>query len=113
MTNKKWGRIGDSPIIGAGTWADNRTCGVSATGHGEYFIRWGVAQDIAALMEYRGMDVLSAASEVVEQKLVEAGGNGGVICLDARGRVAMVTNTSGMFRAYGNSDGERMTAIFK
>jgi beta-aspartyl-peptidase (threonine type) len=113
MTNKKYGRIGDSPIIGAGTYANNNTCGVSATGHGEYFIRWTVAHDISALMEYRGLDVESAAREVVENKLVKAGGSGGVICLDRYGRAAMVTNTTGMFRAYGNSDGDRIVAIFK
>jgi len=113
MTNKKYGRIGDSPIIGAGTWADNRTCGVSGTGHGEYFIRWSVAHDISALMEYQGLDVEAAARRVVEEKLVEAGGSGGVICLDAYGRPAMITNTSGMFRAYGNSAGTEIVAIFK
>lgn len=113
MTNKKYGRIGDAPIIGAGTYANNNTCGVSATGHGEFFIRWAVAHDISALMEYRGMDVESAAREVVENKLVKAGGSGGVICLDRFGRAAMITNTSGMFRAYGNSDGDHIVAIFK
>lgn len=113
MTNKKFGRIGDSPVIGAGTYANNLTCGVSATGHGEYFIRWAVAHDISALMEYRGLDVESAAREVIEKKLADAGGNGGVICLDRFGRPAMVTNTSGMFRAYANSKGDRTVAIFK
>jgi beta-aspartyl-peptidase (threonine type) len=113
MTNKKHGRVGDSPIIGAGTYANNRTCGVSGTGQGEFFMRWAVAHDISALMEYRGMGVEEAAMEVVEKKLVEAGGEGGVICLDRFGRPAMVTNTSGMFRAYGNSEGERFVAIFK
>jgi beta-aspartyl-peptidase (threonine type) len=113
MTNKKYGRIGDAPIIGAGTYANNATCGVSATGHGEYFIRWTVAHQISVLMEYRGYDVEQAAREVVEKTLVEVGGEGGVICLDKYGRPAMVTNTSGMFRAYGNSKGERMVAIFK
>lgn len=113
MTNKKYGRIGDSPVIGAGTYANNKTCGVSATGHGEYFIRWAVAYDISALMEYRGLDVQSAAEEVVMNKLVKAGGDGGVICLDHQGRAAMVTNTSGMFRAYGNSEGEKEVAIFR
>jgi beta-aspartyl-peptidase (threonine type) len=113
MTNKKHGRIGDSPIIGAGTYANNRTCGVSGTGHGEYFIRWEVAYDISALMEYRGMGVEEAAREVIGKKLAEAGGEGGVICLDRFGRAAMVTNTTGMFRAYGNSDGERIVAIFR
>jgi len=113
MSNKKYGRIGDSPVIGAGTYANNSTCGVSATGHGEYFIRWAVAHDISALMEYMGYDVETAAKEVVEKKLVEVGGSGGVICLDSYGRAAMITNTSGMFRAYGNSDGDRTVAIFK
>jgi beta-aspartyl-peptidase (threonine type) len=113
MTNKRYGRIGDSSIIGAGTYANNKTCGVSATGHGEYFIRWTVAHDISALMQYRGMDVEAAAREVVENKLVKAGGSGGVICLDRYGRAAMVTNTTGMLRAYGNSEGERIVAIFR
>ena len=111
-TNKKYGRVGDSPIIGAGTYANNTTCGVSATGHGEYFIRWCVAHDISVLMEYRGLDVKTAAEEVVMGKLVEAGGTGGVVCLDSYGNPAMVHNTRGMFRAYGNSDGERLVAIF-
>ncbi len=113
MTNKKYGRIGDAPIIGAGTYANNATCGVSATGHGEYFIRWTVAHQISVLMQYKGYDVVSAAKEVVEKTLVEVGGDGGVICLDSFGRPAMITNTSGMFRAYGNSEGERFVAIFK
>lgn len=113
MTNKKYGRIGDSPIIGAGTYANNATCGVSGTGHGEYFIRWTVAHQISVLMEYKGYDVEQAAREVVEGTLFEVGGEGGVICLDRFGRPAMVTNTTGMFRAYGNSEGERMVAIFK
>ena len=113
MTNKKYGRIGDSPIIGAGTYANNATCGVSATGHGEYFIRWTVAHQVSVLMQYRGYGVEEAAREVIEKTLVKAGGDGGVICLDRFGRPAMVTNTSGMFRAYGNSEGEHMVAIFK
>lgn len=113
ITNKRYGRIGDSPIVGAGTYANNHTCGVSATGEGEYFIRWTVAHDISALMEYQGMDVEQAARLVVEEKLMEAGGEGGVICLDKFGRAAMVTNTSGMYRAYGNSEGDRIVAIFK
>lgn len=113
MTGKKYGRIGDSPIIGAGTYANNATCGVSASGHGEFFIRYTVAHDISALMEYKGLDVTSAAREVVEKKLFEVGGSGGVICLDNHGRVAMVTNTEGMFRAYGNSEEDRVLAIFK
>ncbi len=113
MTNKKYGRIGDSPIIGAGTYANNATCGVSATGHGEFFIRWTVAHQISVLMEFKGLDVETAAREVVQKQLVEVGGSGGVICLDKYGRPAMITNTSGMFRAYGNSEGEQIVAIFK
>lgn len=112
-SNKKPGRIGDSPIIGAGTYANNTTCGVSSTGHGEYFIRWTVAHQISVLMEYKGYDVETAAKEVIEKQLVKAGGSGGVVCLDKYGRAAMVTNTTSMFRAYGNSEGERLVAIFK
>jgi len=113
MTNKRYGRIGDSPIIGAGTYANNATCGVSGTGHGEYFIRWTVAHQISVLMEYKGYSVEQAADEVINKTLVEVGGEGGVICLDRYGRPAMVTNTNGMFRAYGNSEGEHLVAIFK
>ena len=111
MRNKTPGRIGDSPVIGAGTYANNKTCGVSATGHGEFFIRWAVAHDISALMEYKGVDVETAARTVVMEKLVEVGGDGGVICLDPYGRAAMIFNTTGMFRAYGNSKGEKQIAI--
>lgn len=113
MTNKKYGRVGDSPIIGAGTYANNRTCGVSATGHGEYFIRYAVAHDISALMEYNEFTIAEAAEEVILKKLVKAGGDGGVVCLDKYGHPAMVFNTNGMFRAYGNSDGYIYKAIFK
>ena len=112
MSNKKYGRIGDSPIIGAGTYASNRTCGVSATGEGEFFIRLAIAHDISALMEYEGMGMEEAARLVIRQKLQEAGGTGGVVCLDRYGNPAMVFNTDGMFRAYGNSGGERVVAIF-
>lgn len=112
MTNKRYGRIGDSPVIGAGTYANNATCGVSGTGHGEYFIRLNVAHDISALMEYRGMSVEAAAEEVIMVKLAGAGGTGGVVCLDRFGHPAMITNTSGMFRAYGNSKGVRTIGIF-
>jgi beta-aspartyl-peptidase (threonine type) len=112
MTNKRYGRIGDSPVIGAGTYANNQTCGVSCTGHGEYFIRYAVAHDISALMEYKGLTVDEAAREVVMDKLVKAGGEGGVVCLDHLGRPAMIFNTTGMFRAYTNSEGEREVAMF-
>lgn len=113
MTNKKFGRIGDSPIIGAGTYANNATCGISATGHGEYFIRYSVAHDISALMEYKELTIEEAATLVVMEKLVAAGGDGGVVGLDQYGNPAMVFNTSGMFRAYGNSEGVRDVKMFK
>jgi beta-aspartyl-peptidase (threonine type) len=112
MTNKKFGRIGDSPIIGAGNYANNSSCAVSGTGHGEYFIRYTVGHDISALMEYRGLTVEEAAREVVQKKLESAGGKGGVICVDKHGNIAMEYNTSGMLRAWGNSKGERNIVIF-
>jgi beta-aspartyl-peptidase (threonine type) len=98
MTNKKYGRIGDSPVIGAGTYADNVTCAVSCTGEGEYFIRSVVAYDIAAMVKYLHLDVEEAAHEVVNGQLKEMGGSGGVICLDRQGNYAMVFNTEGMYR---------------
>jgi len=113
MTNKRYGRIGDSPIVGGGTYANNLTCAVSATGHGEYFIRYTVAHDISALMEYKNLTVNEAARKVIFEKLLPAGGYGGVICLDHNGNYAMEFNTAGMFRAFGNSDGEKIVKIFK
>ncbi len=110
MTNKKYGRIGDVPIIGAGTYANNSTCAVSATGHGEYFIRWTVAHDISALMEYGGMSLEEAAAHVVKDKLVKAGGTGGVISVDRYGNIAMPFNTEGMFRGFADSEGS--TGVF-
>ena len=98
MTNKRWGRVGDSPIIGAGTYANNQTCAVSSTGHGEFFIRYVVAYDIAALLEYGGKTLKEASEYVVNQKLKEKGGRGGVIALDAKGNYAMPFNTEGMYR---------------
>ncbi len=112
MTNKRWGRIGDSPIIGAGTYADDATCGVSATGHGEYFIRLGVARDIAARMAYLGEDVDTAASHVIGTTLSEAGGTGGVIALDAQGRASMPFNTEGMYRGTITRSGVVTTLIY-
>jgi len=106
MSNKMFGRVGDSPIIGAGTYADNDACAVSATGHGEYFIRYAVAHDIAALMKYKQMPVEAAAAEVVLGKLKTAGGEGGVIVLDRQGRLAMTFNTEGMYRGYVARDGK-------
>ena len=100
MTNKKFNRIGDSPIIGAGTYADNNTCGVSCTGHGEFFIRYSVAYDVAARMEYKGESVNEAAEYVINTKLLEAKGSGGLIALDAYGNISMPFNTPGMYRGY-------------
>ena len=113
MTNKKYGRIGDSPIIGAGTYANNNTCAVSATGHGEFFIRYTVAHDISALMEYKNMNLEDAANIVINNKLVNAGGTGGIIAVDKNGKVSMTFNTNMMFRAYAKSTGEKEVAIFK
>ena len=112
MMNKKFGRIGDSPIIGAGTWADNHTCAVSCTGHGEYFIRLTVARDIAAHMEYKNQ-ILKDAGNAVLEKLTQAGGTGGFIAIDKSGNIIMPFNTSGMFRGYVKSDGEKEIAIFR
>jgi L-asparaginase / beta-aspartyl-peptidase len=113
MTNKRYNRIGDSPIIGAGTYANNSTCAVSGTGHGEYFIRWTVAHDISALMEYKGLTLREASELVVNDKLVKAGGSGGVICLDKAGNVSMPFNSSGMFRGFATSDGKEGIFIYK
>lgn len=113
MSNKKYGRVGDSPIIGAGTYANNNTCGVSATGWGEYFIRLGVARDISALMEYRAMTVQAAADAVIKQKLQKLGGDGGVIVMDKFGNMAISFNTEGMFRAYIGPDGKPVVDIYK
>jgi beta-aspartyl-peptidase (threonine type) len=113
MTNKKYGRIGDSPIIGAGTYANNKTCGVSCTGHGEYFIRAVAAHDVSALMEYKGYTVEKAANEVVNKKLKEMGGEGGLIAMDAQGNITMPFNTAGMYRAYKKSDGKKEILIYK
>jgi len=105
MTNKQYGRIGDSPIIGAGTYAANDSCAVSGTGHGEFFIRWTVAYDIAALVKYRGMTVQQAGDEVVNKKLKQAGGEGGVIVLDRNGNFATPFNSEGMYRGWIGADG--------
>jgi beta-aspartyl-peptidase (threonine type) len=112
MTNKRWGRVGDSPVIGAGTWADER-CGVSGTGWGEFYIRNAVAHDICARVAYRG-DALGIAAEEVVNKVVPAnGGDGGAIALDREGNIAMPFNTTGMYRAWISPDGSRGTAIFR
>ena len=113
MTNKRFGRVGDAPIIGAGTYASNATCAVSATGHGEYFIRSVVGYDISALMEYKGYSVQKASDEVVMKKLVQRGGEGGVIALDRNGNVAMPFNSEGMYRGYIRADGKMEVKIYK
>jgi len=113
MTNKRWGRIGDAPIIGAGTYANNASCAVSATGHGEYFIRSVVAYDVCALMEYKGYSLDQAAREVVKGKLVERGGEGGIIAVDRAGNVALEFNSPGMFRGMRDSAGKREIAIYE
>ncbi len=112
MTNKRWGRVGDSPVIGAGTWADDR-CGVSGTGWGEFYIRNAVAHDICARVAYRGDALAAAADEVVNRIVPAAGGDGGAIALDRDGNIAMPFNTSGMYRAWIRPDGSRGTAIFR
>jgi beta-aspartyl-peptidase (threonine type) len=113
MTNKKYGRVGDAPIIGAGTYAENESCAVSATGHGEFFIRWTVAHDIAALVKYRGMSVKTAAEEVIHKKLAPVKGEGGVIVLDAKGNFATPFNSEGMYRGWIGADGEPHVEIYK
>ena len=112
MTNKQWGRVGDSPLIGAGTWADDR-CAVSGTGWGEFYIRNAVAHDICARVAYRGDTLQAAADEVIWRRVGELGGDGGAIALDRDGHIAMPFNTSGMYRAWIGVDGDRGAAIFR
>jgi len=112
MTGKRWGRIGDSPVIGAGTYADNRSCAVSATGHGEYFIRHTVARDICARMQFGGMTLEEASSAVIMEELVAAAGEGGIVAVDAAGEVALVFNTPGMYRASIDAMGRKVVGIY-
>ncbi|MCG9971100.1 isoaspartyl peptidase/L-asparaginase family protein [Christiangramia crocea] len=112
MSNKKYNRIGDSPIIGAGTYANNKTCAVSSTGWGEYFIRGVVAYDISAIMEYKGLSLQDATHEVIQKKLPELGGDGGIIAIDHEGNVSMEFNTAGMYRATMNKNGELKIGIY-
>ena len=112
-TNKRCGRIGDSPIIGAGTYAENESVAVSCTGTGEYFIRWTVAHDIAALYKYRGLSVPQAGDEVIHKKLEPVGGDGGAIILDSKGNFAMPFNTEGMYRGWIGADGVPHVLIYK
>lgn len=113
MTNKKWGRVGDSPMIGAGNYANNKTCAVSCTGSGEFFIRGVVAYDVSCLMEYKGWSLEKAASEVIHKRILELNGDGGLIAVDAKGNIAMPFNTEGMYRGSKTSDGEICIAIYK
>ncbi len=112
MTNKMVGRVGDTPIIGAGTYANNNTCAVSATGHGEFFICYTVSHDISALMEYKGLSLHDACNEVIFNKLAPVQGTGGVIAVDKNGDFEMMFNTPGMYRAYVTSEGKREVMIF-
>lgn len=113
MMMKKFGRVGDAPIIGAGTYANNNTCAVSATGHGEYFIRLGVAKDISAIMEYKNYPLEQAANEVINSKLTKLGGTGGVIAIDKSGNIAMPFNTDGMYRGYYLNGASPVVKIYK
>lgn len=113
MTNKKHGRVGDTPIIGAGTYANNQTCAVSCTGHGEFFIRSVVAYDISCLIEYKGFSLKEACNLVVKDKLVKIGGEGGLIALDARGNIELCFNSEGMYRASKKSDEDVYLGIYK
>lgn len=112
MTNKKYGRIGDSPLIGSGTYANNKTCAISCTGHGEVFIRAVAAYDVSALMEYKGLSLSEACDEVVLHKLMEMDGEGGLISVDKQGNFAMVFNSAGMYRGVKSSDGTNNVCIY-
>lgn len=113
MTNKRWGRIGDAPIIGSGTYANNKTCGVSSTGWGEYFIRSQVAYDISAQMEYQKKSLKEATANVIQNKLTKLGGTGGVVALDKNGNMSFEFNTAGMYRASMNAKGDLVVKIYK
>ncbi|WP_299122093.1 isoaspartyl peptidase/L-asparaginase [uncultured Winogradskyella sp.] len=113
MTNKKWGRVGDSPMIGAGNYANNKTCAVSCTGSGEFFIRGVVAYDVSCLMEYKGLSLEEASNEVINKRILEIKGDGGLIAVDANGNIAMPFNTEGMYRASKSSNGIETISIYK
>jgi L-asparaginase / beta-aspartyl-peptidase len=113
MTNKRYSRVGDTPLIGAGTWADNNTCAVSCTGHGEYFIRWVVAYDVACQMEYQGVPLPQACHHVIQEKLKNAGGEGGLIAIDREGRIVLEFNSDGMYRGARDSSGYDFTGIYR
>ena len=111
-TNKRWGRVGDSPLIGAGNYADNASCAVSATGSGEYFIRTVLGHEISSLMKYRGLSAEEAAREAVHGTLKRIGGEGGVIVVDREGNIALEFNSEGMFRGARDSKGRRDILIY-
>ena len=113
MTNKKWGRIGDSPIIGAGTYANNNTCGISSTGSGEYFIRTVAAYQVSSLLENNDYDLKKAMSKVIHQKIGGIGGDGGMIGIDKNSNIVMDFNTAGMYRAYINKKGQKQILLYK
>ncbi|MDZ4824644.1 MAG: isoaspartyl peptidase/L-asparaginase [Flavobacteriales bacterium] len=113
MTNKQWGRIGDTPIIGAGTYANNKTCAVSCTGHGEFFIRAVVAYDVSCLMEYGGMSLQEASQLVINEKLVKLGGEGGFIAIDASGNICLPFNSEGMYRGWRRAGEMGEARIYK
>jgi beta-aspartyl-peptidase (threonine type) len=112
MTNKKWGRVGDSPMIGAGNYANNKTCAISCTGSGEFFIRGVVAYDVACLMEHKNMTLKEASEEVIHKRILEIKGDGGLIAVDTKGNIAMPFNTEGMYRASKSSNGKEEVLIY-
>ncbi len=113
MTNKKWGRVGDSPMVGAGNYANNKTCAISCTGSGEFFIRGVVAYDVACLMEHKNLSIKDASEEVINKRILEIGGDGGLIAVDKEGNIAMPFNTEGMYRACKSSMGTEQVFIYK
>jgi beta-aspartyl-peptidase (threonine type) len=113
MTNKRFGRVGDTPIIGAGTYANNATCAISCTGHGEFFMRAVVAYDISCLMAYKGLSLQEACRLVVNDKLVKMGGEGGLVAIDSHGNIALPFNSEGMYRAWASATESVQTAIYK
>ncbi len=113
MTNKKFGRVGDTPMIGAGNYANNKTCAVSCTGSGEYFIRAVVAYDVSCLMEYKGLSLHEACKEVVQHKLQKISGDGGMIAIDGNGVIVLEFNTEGMYRGQRNASGLNEVLIYR
>ena len=113
MTNKKWGRVGDSPMIGAGNYANNKTCAVSCTGSGEYFIKGVVAYDVSCLIEHKNMTLEEAANEVIHKRILELKGDGGLVAIDSKGNISMPFNTEGMYRACKSSIGKEEVSIYK